>query len=410
MNLRDVVVTGLGLVSPHGDQLEPAFSALLRGESAVRLWSHADMPPAAAASAAFSAERWFTKLQLVGVDRVSQIAVAAAELARADAQWPDPSAPQPDPERIGVYIGSGMGGAAALEDGYEAARLGRRVSPMSVVAAMTNAPAAHIAMRANAQGPVITYSVACASSALAIAEAAKAIAAGEIDIAIAGGAEALLVPGVVRAWQALRTLATPDAIDISQSCRPFDLNRTGFALGEGAAMLVLESRAHATKRNATVRVQFAGSGVSCDAQHLTKPHAHGQVRALQKALRAAGLAPRDVGYCNAHGTATRVGDVVECEALRTVWGDDLGALQVSSTKSMHGHLLGAAGALEAVVTVLALQQRVVPPTPTCVHPDPACDVPLVCGSAAALPNLRAAISNSFAFGGTNVVLAFTRAD
>ena len=409
MNSRDVVVTGCGLVSPHGHDLDSAFASLLRGESAVGLWSHGDMPPAAAASAPFAAERWFTKLQLVGVDRVSQMAVAAAELARADAQWSSQAEPV-DPDRVGVFIGSGMGGAAALEDGYEAARLGRRVSPMSVVAAMTNAPAAHIAMRANAQGPVYTYSVACASSALAIAEAAKAIAAGEIDIAIAGGAEALLVPGVVRAWQALRTLATPDAADISQSCRPFDIARSGFALGEGAAMLVLESRAHAAKRGAAMRVQFAGSGVSCDAQHLTKPHAQGQVRALQKALRASGLDPRDIGYCNAHGTATRVGDGVECEALRTVWGNDVGVLRVSSTKSMHGHLLGAAGALEAVITVLALEQRMAPPTPTCVHPDPVCDVPLVGSAAAALPNLRAAISNSFAFGGTNVVLAFTRAD
>ena len=406
MSARDVVISGLGLVSPHGDDPTVAFEALLRGQSAINLWTREGLPPAAVASAAFSPERWFTKLQLVGVDRVSQMAVAAAEMARTDARWPEGI----DPERIGVFIGSGMGGASALEDGYEAARSGRRVSPLTVVAAMTNAPAAHIAIRARAEGPVYTYSVACASSALAIAEAAKAIAAGEIDIAIAGGAEALLVPGVVRAWQALQTLATPDAADPGRSCRPFDIHRSGFALGEGAAMLVLESRQHAQDRGAPVRVRFAGSGISCDAQHMTKPQAQGQMRALRNALRASGLSPRDIGYCNAHGTATRVGDGVECEALRTVWGDDIDALRVSSTKSMHGHLLGAAGALEAVVTVLALEQRCAPPTPSCREPDPACAVPLIRETKASLPDLRSAISNSFAFGGTNVVLAFSRND
>lgn len=261
MSVRDVVISGLGLVSPHGDDPGIAFDAMLSGQSAIALWGREGLPPAVVASVAFSPERWFTKLQLVGVDRVSQLAVAAAESARADAHWPE----HLDPERIGVFIGSGMGGAAALEDGYEATRAGRRVSPLSVVAAMTNAPAAHIAIRAKAQGPVYTYSVACASSAVAIAEAAKAITAGEIDIAIAGGAEALLVPGVVRAWQALQTLATPDPVDPSLSCRPFDSHRSGFALGEGAAMLVLESRQHALARQAPVRARFAGSGVSCDA-------------------------------------------------------------------------------------------------------------------------------------------------
>lgn len=406
-SMREVVVSGVGVVSPHGNDAGDAFAAMLQGRSAISLWNGPEgFPAAAVASVDFSPERWFTKLQLVGVDRVSQMAVAAAELARTDARWSDGM----DPERIGVYIGSGMGGAAALEDGYEASRTGRRVSPLTVVAAMTNAPAAHIAIRAGAQGPALTYSVACSSSAVAIAEAAKAIAAGEIDIAIAGGAEALLVPGVVRAWQALQTLATPDPTDPSQSCRPFDTNRSGFSLGEGAAMLVLESREHALARQAPIRVRFAGSGISCDAQHMTKPHAPGQVRALRNMLRASGLTPHDIGYCNAHGTATRVGDGVECEALRSVWGSDIVDLKVSSTKSMHGHLLGAAGALEAIVTVLALQQRCAPPTPSCVQPDPACDVPLIRTGAAELPGLQAAISNSFAFGGTNVVLAFSRHD
>ena len=401
-----MLVTGVGLVSPHGEDPALAFEALLRGESAVASWVREGLAPAAVASAVFAPDRWFNKMQRVGVDRVSQIAVAAAESARLDARWTDAT----DPERVGVFIGSGIGGAEAIQASYEATLAGRRVSPLSVVAAMTNAPAAHISLRINAQGPVYTYSIACASSAVAIAEAAKAIACGEIDVAIAGGTEALLVPGAVRAWQALQTLATPDADDVSQSCRPFDANRTGFALGEGAAMLVLESREHAERRGAPVRVRLAGSGVSCDAQHLTKPAAAGQVRALRNALRASGLSPRDIGYCNAHGTATRVGDAAESESLREVWGDDLAGLCVGSTKSMHGHLLGAAGALEAIWTLLAVQQGKAPPNPSFRTPDPACDLPLILGEAADLPDMRAAISNSFAFGGTNAVLVFARDD
>lgn len=401
-----VVVTGLGLATAHGDQPQVVFDRLMRGESAIAPWAREDVPPTAVALAPFTPERWFTKLQLVGVDRVSQIAVAAAESARSDAQWPGGL----DGERVGVYLGCGMGGSGAIDDGYEAHRTGRRPSPLTVVAAMANAPAAHVALRAQALGPVYTYSVACASSAVAIAEAAKAIAAGEIDIAIAGGTEAPIVPGSVRAWQALQTLAKPDAEDPSSSCRPFDSTRGGFVLADGAAMLVLESAAHAQARGARVYARLAGHGVSCDATHLTKPESAGQIRALKQVLRSSGLAPAQIGYCNAHGTATKVGDVIECEALAAVWGDELPRLLVSSTKSMHGHLLGAAGALEALVTVLAVHRRQLPPTASCHSPDPACAVPLIRGVGIEAPALQAAISNSFAFGGTNVVLAFARAD
>ena len=406
MNGRRVAVTGLGLVAPHGAEPQAVFDAVMAGRSAIARWEREDMPAAAAASAAFEPERWFTKLQLAGVDRISQMAVAAAESARLDARWPGGA----DPERIGIYIGSGMGGATAQEAGYDAVRFGRRVAPLTVVAGMINAPAAHIAMRVGAHGPVYTYSVACASSAVAIAEAAKAIAGGEIDIAIAGGAEALLVPGIVKAWQALQTLAPPDADDVGASCRPFDATRCGFVLGEGAAMLVLEARDAAIARGATIHAELAGTGVSCDASHLTKPELAGQVRALKNALRSAGLTPRQIGYCNAHGTATRVGDVVECNALAEVWGDALAGLLVSSTKSMHGHLLGAAGALEALITVMAIERRELPPTASSRAPDPACNVPVLRGCGERAPDLEAAISNSFAFGGTNVVLAFRRSD
>ncbi|HTP73602.1 MAG TPA: beta-ketoacyl-[acyl-carrier-protein] synthase family protein [Burkholderiaceae bacterium] len=405
MTRQRIVVTGIGLTSPHGDRPAAVFDSLMQGRSAIALWDRDDVPPVAVARTPFTPERWFNKLQLAGVDRVSQMAVAAGEMARSDAQWPDGI----DPERVGVYVGSGMGGAGALDDGYEAFRQNKRVPPLTVVASMANAPAAHLALRVGARGPVYTYSVACASAAVAIAEASEAIASGRVDVAIAGGAESVIVPGVVRAWQAMQALAVPDTEEPSSSCRPFDSTRSGLVLGDGAAMLVLESEQHAQARGVRAYAELSGYGVSCDASHMTKPERDGQVRALQQALARSALVPAQVGYCNAHGTATRVGDVVECDALRHVWGPDVARLRVSSTKSMHGHLLGAAGALEAVITVLALQRGQVPPTASCHDLDPQCDVPVVRGQGIDAPSLDAAISNSFAFGGTNVVLAFKRA-
>lgn len=400
-----VAVTGLGAVSPHGDDAELLFQALWRGESAVAPVFADELPKAAAAAlaSAFDESRWFTKLQLAGVDRVSQLAVAAADLAMADARIQNGDV---EPERLGVYAGCGMGGAASLEAAY---RGGQRVPPLTVPAFMPNAPAGHVAMRQKAQGPVLTYSVACASSAVAIAEAAKAVQRGEVDVAIAGGSEALIVPGVVLAWQAMQTLARFEPGEAARCVRPFAADRSGFALGEGAAFLVLESAERARRRGARVHALLAGWGLSCDATHLTKPDAAGQVRALRQALATAGLQPGDVGYCNAHGTATRIGDEVERDALAQVWGEDgLDALRVSSTKSMHGHLLGAAGALEALVTVQALRRRELPPNANCAAVDPACRLNLVLQPGTGAPGLQAAISNSFAFGGTNAVLLFKR--
>jgi 3-oxoacyl-[acyl-carrier-protein] synthase II len=286
---------------------------------------------------------------------------------------------------------------------------GARVPPLTIPAFMPNAPASHVAMRHGVHGPVLTYSVACASSSLAIAEAAKAVQRGEIDLAIAGGSEALIVPGVVLAWQAMMTLASFEPGEAARAVRPFAPDRSGFALGEGAAFVVLESAERARARGARTYAQLAGWGSSSDATHLTKPDAPGQARALRAALRGAGLQPRDVGYCNAHGTATRIGDVVERDALALVWGEALDALRVSSTKSMHGHLLGAAGALEAVITVLALDEGRLPPNANCAAPDAACALNLVLEAGTAAPAaFDAAISSSFAFGGTNSVLLFRR--
>jgi 3-oxoacyl-[acyl-carrier-protein] synthase II len=400
---HEVCVTGLGVMAPHGGEPATLFQALLDGQSAIQP-IFPDLPkPAAAATVAFDETRWFTKLQLAGVDRVSQLAVAAADLAMRDAGLAMGDA---DPERVGVYAGCGMGGAAALEAAY---RGNGRVSPLTIPAFMPNAPAAHVAMRHGVQGPVLTYSVACASSSVAIAEAAKAIQRGEVDLAIAGGSEALIVPGVVMAWQAMQTLATFQPGEAAGAVRPFASDRSGFALGEGAAFLVLESAERAQSRGARSYATLAGWGLSSDATHLTKPDAPGQARALRAALRQAGLQPRDVGYCNAHGTATRIGDVVERNALADVWGDDLDQLRVSSTKALHGHLLGAAGAIEALITVLALHRRQLPPNANCGEIDPACSLNLVTQNDTSAPVLEAAMSNSFAFGGTNSVLLFRRA-
>ncbi len=410
MGVEQVCVTGLGTASPHGDDVNAVFDALMRGESALKPVFPELPKPVAAATVAFDASRWFTKLQLAGVDRVSQLAVAAADLAMRDAALEDAvGSGVVAADRIGVFAGCGMGGAAALEAAYRSGSVdgSGRVPPLTIPSFMPNAPAAHVAMRQHAQGPVLTYSVACASSSIAIAEAAKAVARGEIDIAIAGGSEALIVPGVVLAWQAMQTLAGFEPGGAASAVRPFAADRSGFALGEGAAFMVLESQSHARARGARSYAALAGWGSSCDATHLTKPDAQGQARALRMALRHAGLSPRDVGYCNAHGTATRIGNAVESEALSAVWGGFLDELQVSSTKALHGHLLGAAGALEALITVMALHHRQLPPNAHCEVRDVDCRLNLVPAFGIPAPEVFAAISSSFAFGGSNSVLLFT---
>lgn len=400
--MNGVVVTGIGVVSPHGVDANLMFDALLQGRSAIGLWPDGAAASVVAAIAPFDASPWFSPLQLAGVDRVSQMAVAAAASALQDADCEF----MPDHDRCGVYVGCGLGGATAIDEAYRRRGKGLRVPPLTVVASMANAPAAHIAIRLGFTGLALTYSVACASSSIAIGEAAKAIRLGEMDIAIAGGAEAILAEGAVQAWQSLQTLAVPDADDPTTSCKPFASDRNGFALGEGAAFLVLESKEHAVARGARCYAELAGYGASCDAAHMTKPDAAGQVKAILAALRSAGLQPSEIGYCNAHGTATKAGDVVESLALNQVWREDTAKLRVSSTKSMHGHLLGGAGALEAAITALALYRCQIPPSAHCRQQDAECDIELVREPGLNAPDLRAAISNSFAFGGSNAVLAF----
>jgi len=398
-----IAITGIGLVSPHGGDVNAVFDALVRGESAIRLWDDPDISPAVAAHVDFDPAPWFTRPQLSGADRVSQFAVAAADRALKDAALPEIA----DKERCGIYLGSGMGGAATIEAAYEAYFGARRSTPLSVVAFMCNAAASHISMRQQVTGPVMTYSVACASSAIAIGEAARAIALGEIDVAFAGGTEALLQPGVLQCWQAMKILATPDSNDPSHSCKPFSAERSGLVLAEGAAILLMESMEHAEKRGARIYAELVGYGVRSDAYHLTKPHVDGQVRAINAAMRDARLTPAQIGYCNAHGTATRLGDPTEAESIARVWGADLSKLRVGSTKSLHGHLLGAAGGIEAAITVMAVHKRLLPAHLGGRH-DPDCALPLIGSQGEEAPHLKAAMSNSFAFGGTNVSLIFQR--
>ena len=346
--------------------------------------------------------------EAVNIDRVSQFALAAAAQALAASRL-DLSAA--DRDRIGVYWGTGMGGAHTLESAYKNVYgAGEwRVRPLTVVMAMNNAAGSNVAVRHGLRGPFANFSTACSSSAMALGEAMRSIMAGRADVIVAGGAEALLTPGTLAAWQALRTLAPADAADPAASCKPFDKRRAGLVLGEGAAAFVLEEESRARARGAPIHALLTAYGNSCDAAHMSRPDRDGQVRAMREALIEAGLEPNAIGYINAHGTATAVGDVVEAEAINVVFGAAAADIPVSSTKSLHGHLLGGAGALEFAVALLALEKGVLAPTAFLEQPDPACRVRHVRLRAERVAPPRAVMSNSFAFGGSNVVLIAERA-
>jgi 3-oxoacyl-[acyl-carrier-protein] synthase II len=269
---------------------------------------------------------------------------------------------------------------------------------------MANATAAHISMHFGIRGPVLTYSIACASSAVAIGEAFRAIRDGYIDIAVAGGAEAMATRGMVSAWSAMRVLAKPDANAPERTCRPFSKDRTGLVLGEGAGVLILEALENATKRAPKIWGELAGYGVASDASHISRPSLDGQVSALSAAIDDSGMAITDIGYINAHGTATRAGDVVETAAIRKAFGNAAGGVPVSSTKALHGHLMGAAGAVEMIASLMALDTGSIPPTCNYSEPDPECDLDYVPNTARRGQKINAVMSNSFAFGGTNAVL------
>jgi 3-oxoacyl-[acyl-carrier-protein] synthase II len=406
-----VAVAGLGFVSPLGRTVEALDDALFTGRSAVveRVLAIGALEPMrlAVAPCAFDSDgaRGHSNLPL---DRGTAMAVATARDAWAGSGL---DAAAVDAERLGVYWGSGMAGAATFDATTQGLYgEGRRVRPTAVLTTMPNAAVAELALMFGARGAALGYACACASSAVAVGEAMRAIRGGWIDVAIVGGHDAMLVPSTLAGWHSMRVTAPPPPGAPETACRPFSADRAGFALGEGAVALVIESEAHARGRGATPSATLSGYATNCDGVHMTNPDAAGQARAMRAALKDAGLRPADIGYLNAHGTATGVGDAAEAMSMHEVFG---AAVPVSSTKAIHGHLLGGGGALELVAVLRALDRGLLPPTAHLDAPDPAFDArPLdfVRGAARAATGLRHAMSSSFAFGGTNAVLIASRAD
>ncbi|HXY05743.1 MAG TPA: beta-ketoacyl-[acyl-carrier-protein] synthase family protein [Burkholderiaceae bacterium] len=407
---RTVCVTGIGVLSPIGTNVPEFLAALQSGRSGIRAL-RTDFSGRIAHNAFgvvdLPAHTPVPKARLAGIDRFSQFALIAAHEAVADAGLKGAACL----DRAIVCVGTGMGGAETMQQGYEELLLrgGARVNPLIVVKGMNNAAAAHIAIDFGCHGHSITYSTACSSSAIAIGEALLALRSGRADVAIAGGTEALLTLGTITAWEALRTLAIPDPADPSTACRPFAADRTGLVLAEGAGFVVLEEERHARERGATVHARLSGYGTSTDATHMTKPDPVGQAAAIQGALVDAGLRASEVGYINAHGTATLAGDIAETQAIKQVFGTHATTVLISSTKSMHGHLMGATGAVELIASLLALRHGFAPPTINLHQPDPQCDLDYVANQARRDVPLEHVMSNSFAFGGSNAVLVASRA-
>ena len=404
---RRVVITGLGVISPVGQNPAEFFSNLLAGRSGIKHLQNDFVEKLSIRIGApvenFDPAAHFSKIQLSGIERFSQFALVAAEQAVQDAQLNLGEAEYP---RAGVCMGSCLGGASTLEDGYIETLLHNppRVKPLSVLLSMNNAAASHLSIKYHLQGANMTYATACSSSAIAVGEAYRQIKHGYADVMLAGGSEAMLTLGAMKAWEALRTLAQEDPNDAGASCKPFSKNRSGLVLGEGAGVLVLEDAEHAMKRGAKIYAELVGYDCSSDASHITKPDAAGQTRTMLNALREAQLQPQDIHYINAHGTATLAGDIEETKAIKNVFGAHAAKVPVSSTKSMHGHLMGATGAVEFMAAVLALQNQAIPPTINLHEPDPECDLDYVPNQGRSGVNLDAVMSNSFAFGGSNAVL------
>ncbi len=404
---RRIAITGLGLVSPLGLDATANASNAAAGRSAIGrlddLSFASRLAVPIAARVRFDGSAHFDPPQLRMLDRVSQFAVVATRQAIAD------SGQEPchvDRDRVGVFVGCGMGGSTTMDDGYRTLYGDRsdRIKPFTVLAGMHNAPAAWIGIEYGLSGPNLTYSTACSSSAVAIGEAWLRLASGSLDLAIAGGAEAPLTLGSMKAWEAMHTIASIDPDDPSTSCKPFAKNRSGMVLGEGAAMLVLEPWDRAVARGARIHGEMLGYGLSTDPGHITRPSVAGQASAMRLALRSADLLPSDIDAINAHGTGTQANDAVETAAIKTVFGAHAHDIPISATKALHGHLLGATAALEGALSLLAMQQGIALPTMHLLQPDAECDLDYVANRARADVGARTMLSNSFAFGGTNAVL------
>ena len=401
--MQRVVITGIGCVSALGLSAVATWNAMCEGRSGIAPLSGLDAPdlrtPIAAQLKGYDPLAHFDDKRLVLLDPVSQYALVAAReaVAQAGLRFDGEVA-----ERSAVVIGTGIGGATTQDQ--MARRLygerNPRVHPMAIVRVMPNAPASQISLEMGLRGPVFAVASACASANHALAQALMLLQSGAAEVALAGGTEACITVGTVKAWEAMRVLA-------DDTCRPFSRDRHGLVLGEGAGVFVLETLDHARRRGATVLAELAGAGMSADAADIVMPDAGGAARAMRAALAQAGLAPQDVGYVNAHGTGTQANDPTETRAIRAVFGAHADTLAVSSTKSMHGHALGAGGAIELVAVIGALREGVLPPTINYLGPDPECNLDVVPNVARRQP-VAAALSNSFAFGGLNAVLALRR--
>jgi 3-oxoacyl-[acyl-carrier-protein] synthase II len=410
---RRVVVTGVGLVSPVAIGTDETWQALLAGRSGAAPITLFD---ASRHSTRFACEvkgfdplRWIEKKELKKVDRFIQFAIAAAEFALEDARFDVAKA---EAGRVGVFIGSGIGGFATIEREHEELLKGgpRKISPFFIPAAIINLAAGWVSIRTGAKGPSSATATACTSGAHAVGDSFRLVQRGDADVMIAGGAEAAITPLGVGGFCSMRALSTRNDAP-EKASRPFDRDRDGFVIGEGAGIVLLEELEHARRRGATVYAEIVGYGMSSDAYHISAPceNGEGAVRVMRAALEDAGVAPDVVDYVNVHGTSTPRGDVVETIATKAVFGDHARKLALSSTKSMTGHLLGASGGLEAGIVALAVRDQVLPPTINHENPDPECDLDCV-PNVARKSEVRYAISNSFGFGGTNGALLFKRFD
>jgi 3-oxoacyl-[acyl-carrier-protein] synthase II len=408
---RRVVVTGTGLVTPLGTGVEKNWTAVMAGRSGIApitRFDCADFPTRIAGEVRdFTPEDWIERREIKKMDPFIQFAVAAAQMAMDQSGLKIPPA---DPDRVGTIVGVGMGGIASIEQFhtmYLDSRL-RRVSPFFIAKVIANLAPGQISIRFGARGVNYTPTSACASGANAIGEAFRNIRDGYQDAVIAGGTEAALCGLGIGGFIAMRALSSRND-EPERASRPFDRQRDGFVIAEGAGIVVLESLAHAKARGATILGEMLGYGANADAFHITAPAPGGEgaARCMRQALADARIAPEDVGYVNAHGTSTEYNDAAESEAIHKVFGAHAAKLAVSSTKSMTGHTLGAAGGIEAVYTVLALERGRLPPTINYEEPDPACDLDYVPNVARAT-DAKVALSNSFGFGGANACLVFRR--
>lgn len=400
-----IVVTGLGAVTPLGNGVDALWDGLVEGRSGIAalaqeggLWD--GLPVRVGAAVPFDVVETLGRVRARRVDRSQQFALLAAEEA-----WQDAGAPEVDGDRFAVVIGTGIGGVETLldQDDVLEAQGARRVSPRAVPMLMANGASAQVSIEYGARAGTFTTASACASGAEAIAMGARLIRAGDADIVIAGGVESAVTPLTLAAFAQSQALAKPDDEPVDRLSRPFDATRRGFVLGEGAGLVVLESEAHAAARGARARVVLGGYGVTSDAFHITatEPEGRGQARAMEQAMRMADVSPADVAHVNAHATSTPVGDVSEAASIRRAIGDHV---SVTAPKSAIGHLVGGAGAVEAIIAARTVETGLVPPTRNLVDLDPEIDLDVVTGAprAGAVP---AAISNSFGFGGQNVSLA-----